>query len=320
MNEMIGRLFRVVLAFAAVALLLTAHHLNAQAQGPDCNSLVANNSYGMAFQGFLNVPMYSKANNLASPPEGIGIVPSAGAGYMTLLPNGNVGGRLTMVIGMQGVFQDLRVDESQSHYSLALDASRKPAVCAGTLIAATPESVAHFQLMVSPDGQRIELIHTDAGLAVSVTGFRMVASGCGPNTVSGKYLYNMRGWGLGGIFGVEPSQLMAGWLPFAFSGAMQFGPAAFPRLNDPGSVESWDTITENGQIFPRTATGSYSVKPDCTGIVTLTDSTITYHLEMFVDRKTGTVYMVNIDTVTIPGMAAPIPPFLLGATMSPSGQ
>ncbi len=315
MNGMIGRFLQTAFAFAAFALLLAPHTLNAQNQGQACSNLVMNQSYSQAFSGgFLNVPKYYEANNLGAPPAGVGIVPTAGAGFMTFLPNGKVSGRLTLAVGLVGLLQDLPFDPDKSNYSLSWDTTRTPAICSGTLKVVTPAEVSNFQLLVSPDGQRIEMIHTDPGLAVTVTGFQMRTSGCGNDTVKGKYLYDVRGWALaGGPFNFPSNQLLAGYFPFAFSGAMEFHPVGFPRSADPGSVGFWDTVSLNGIIYPRTGTGSYTIKPDCTGTMTLTDSTGQgFHLELFVEKKTGTLYAVNVDTV--PGTT--IPMFLVGTSMS----
>jgi hypothetical protein len=325
MNGMIGRRQHIVFALTTVALLLTAHALNAQDHGQDCSALVMNQSYSQAFSGgFLNVPKYFEANHLGAPPDGVGIVPTAGAGMITFLPQGQLSGRITLAIGLLGLIQDLPFDPAKSSYSLSLDttswnlASWGPAktvpVCSGTLKAVAPTDVFNFQLLVSPDGQRIEMIHTDIGLAVSLTANRMVTSGCRNNTVNGKYLYNVRGWALaGGPVTFPPIQLLAGYFPFDFSGAMELHPSPFPRPADPGSVGFSDSVSANGTIYPRTGTGSYAIKPDCTGTMTLTDSTgLVSHLELFVDKETGTLYAVNVDTV--PGTS--MPAFLLGMSMS----
>ena len=94
---------------------------------------------------------------------------------------------------------------------------------------------------------------------------------------------------------------------------MVLHPNPFPRPAEPGSVGFWDSVSANGTIYPRTGTGSYAIKPDCTGTMTLTDSTgQVSHLELFVDKRTGTMYAVDVDTV--PGTA--MPAFILSMSMS----
>ena len=82
-------------------------------------------------------------------------------------------------------------------------------------------------------------------------------------------------------------------------------------------MEACDVLSMNGTIMPRTESGSYTLKPDCTGLLTLADSTgMSFHLEMIVDRKSGDIYLVNVDTA--PG--ATVPAFLLAATMTPAAK
>lgn len=284
------RFHHVVLVFATVALLLTAQPLNGQIHGENCNHLVMNHSFSQGFEGFLNA--------------GFGLVPTAGAGFVTFLPQGKVKGQVTLAIGQLGLLQDL-VFGSTSQYSLSWDTTKTPALCSGAMTLNAPgEAPFNFQLLVTQDGQQIEMIHTDAGLIVGVTGFPVDTRGCSNYTLNGKYSYNSKGWALAPP-GVPPNQLLAGYLPLAMSGAIEFHPRVSPSSTS-GSVVWWDTASVNGIIVPRTGKGSYKVNPDCTGTVVLTTDDPTpgqvFNLELFVGKHGEALDLVNID----PGWPPPV--------------
>lgn len=294
----------------------------ARAQGKDCSQVVVNRSYSQTFQGFLNVPAYFAALGVPSPP-GVGIVPNAGTGWVTFLPQGKMAGRITLAIGLLGLLPDLELDSSSS-YSLSLDASKEPSVCAGDITVNAPGlpggGPLHFQLVVGQGGQQVEMIHTDAGLILALTGLPIQTSGCGNTSIRGKYTYSIKGWGLAppsGALSFPPEQLLAGYFPFAFSGAMEFSGR---RSESPGAPEGagyvvgWDTVTLNGQIMPRIYDGWYKVERSCTGTVVLHDraSNTDFHLELLVGKGGQTVHLANVDTV--PGTA--IPTFVMSAILT----
>jgi len=293
----------------------------AQAEGRDCSNLVVNRSFSQTFGGFLNVPMYFASIGVPAPPA-IGLVPNAGAGFITFLPEGKVSGQVTLAIGLLGLLPDLTF-EPTSQYSLSWDTNKTPPACSGTITLNAPgEAPFHFRLLVSRNGQQIEMIHTDTGLIVGVTGYPVRTSGCSNQTIGGKYSSNAEGWGLAAPpFSFPPDQVLAGYFPFAFSGAMEFRPNVPPAgLPDApagsGSVVGWDTPSVNGIILPRTETGWYKVDPDCTGKLVLGDSLGNdFHLEMFIGKSGKALHLVNIDTATLPGLPAPVPAFILGTTL-----
>jgi hypothetical protein len=263
-----------------------------------------------------------------SPPPEIGLVPTAGAGFLTFLPHGKVRGRVTLAIGLLGLAPDL-VFDSSSEYSLSWDTSKTPAVCSGAMILkASGEAPFHFQLLVTQDGQRIEMIHTDAGLVVGVTGFPVHTSGCSNQSLNAKYSENMKGWGLAppsGPLSFPPEQLLAGYFLFAASGAWEFHPDVPPAKTDfpdsppgSGSVVAWDTGSLNGIVLPRTMTGWYKVNPDCSGTTVLRDSlgNPDFHLELFAGENGRSVDLVNLDTVTVPGAPTPLPAYVLSITLT----
>ena len=309
--------------FAVFALLLSVPATFAQAQGNDCSRLIVNRSYSQTFQGFLNVPAYFASFGMPSP-LGIGIVPNAGSGFLTFLPGGKMAGRITLSIGLLGLLPDLEIDKDGSGYTLTWNTTKEPALCVGSVTVSAPGvpggSPLHFQLVVGQGGRQVEMIHTDTGLILGVSALPVQTGGCNNNSIRGKYSYNIKGWGLAppsGPMSFPPEQLLAGYFPFAFSGALEFSPRPADSLGTPegaGYVGGWDTVTMNGQIIPRVADGWYKVKPDCTGTVVLHDkaSNTDFHLELLVGEGSQTVHLANVDTV--PGTA--IPTFVMSAILT----
>lgn len=302
------------------ALLVLA--VSVQAQDRDCSQLVVNRSYSQTFQGFLNVPAYF-ASFGAPPPPGIdGIVPNAGSGFLTFLPQGKMAGQITLAIGKLGLIQTELNDGSE--YSLTIDPAKRPAVCAGTVTVSASGvpggAPLHFQMFVAPGGQQVEMIHTDTGLILDLTGLPVQTSGCSNHSIRGKYLYSIKGWGLAppsGPMSFPPEQLLSGYFPFAFSGAMEFSPHPSDSPDAPkgaASVYAWDTVSLNGNIIPRVGDGWYKVNRDCTGTIMLHDpgSNTDFHLELLVGKGGQTVHLANVDTLT----GTPIPTFVMSAILT----
>jgi len=328
MNCAVCRLrLSTLLALAAGGLLLASQPAISQVQGQDCSYLVADRSYSQAFGGFLNVPMYFGSFGVPSPP-GVGLVPNGGAGFITFLRDGTVKGRITLALGGLGLDQDLTFTDV-GQYVLTWDITKKPIVCSGPLSFGIP-GVAQFdfQLLVTREGRQIEMIHTDAGLIVSVTGYPVETQGCGNQTIEGRFSEDMRGWALSsqkGPLGFPPEQLLGGYFPFAASGAVEFRPRVLPPSpSSPGlpagsrSVVAWDSTSLNGAISQRVMTGWYKVNPDCSGAMAWRErqGNADSHFEMFVGESGGALYLVNTDTVTVPGLPGPIPAYVIGTTLT----
>lgn len=305
MESTIGACYRFLCLFTVVVLLATAQPLNAQPhQGGDCSYLVVNRSFSQAFGGFLNVPLYFNSLGV-TPPPGIGLVPTGGAGFVTFLPHNKLAGQVTLAIGQLGLIQDLVVDSTTSEYSLSWDTSNQPAVCSGTMILNTSgEAPFNFQVVVNPDGPQIHMVHTDAALIVGVIGFPIETSRCSNRTLNGTYSYTINGWELaGGQLPLPPETLLAGYFTFVMSGTMRFGN---------GSIAFSDSGSLDGIIYSRTGTGSYSEK-DCTAAATLTDSLGNhFNVELFVGQDAKALYMVDVDEV--PG--TPLPMWIFGGTLT----
>jgi hypothetical protein len=308
-------------AFVAAALLASVYPLSAQGSGEDCSDLVVNRSFTQGFtQGYLNVPMYFGSLSLAPPPD-IGLVPTAGGGFVTFLPHGKLAGQQTLVVGLLGIQPDMPVDNS-SQYTLTWDKTKTPAVCSGTMTVNSSAVSAHFQLRVSQDGQEIDTIHSDTGISLAVSGFAMDTAGCRVDTLKGLYSYQAKGWSLSPqtpplIF--SPAQLLAGYYPFVMSGHMNFNPGVLRPLTPGSGYVTWgDSVGANGVIVQRAGTGWYKVNPNCTGTIALFDPTLGYefHLELFIGKNAGALYFVNTDTITVPGAPGPLPMHVLGMTVT----
>jgi len=319
----IRRVLLIVFVLTLADISVSAQTSFTTKSAQDCSQLVVNHSYSQTFQGFLNIPAYFASFGVPSPP-GMGLVPNGGTGYLTFLPHGKLSGRVTLAIGLLGLIPDLQPDET-SQYTLTWDTSNKPPLCSGTLTMNVPgEDSFHFQLVASEDGQQIEMIHTDPGLIVSVTGTRVRTAGCSNNSVQGKFAANARGWLLSpdsGPMHFPPEQLLSGYAPFAFSGGLQFqarmspSPVDFPEAPEgAASTSGWDTISLNGLILSRTERGWYKINPDCTGTMTLRDDlgNPDFHLELFVGERGDSVHMVNVDAIPDTG----VPLFVLGMTVT----
>ncbi|MFN7995840.1 MAG: hypothetical protein U0Q18_19670 [Bryobacteraceae bacterium] len=308
----------LILGFlAALTLAGAVQNLNAQPwSGSDCSYLVVNRSFSQAFTGTLNMPVYG----IPAPP-GIGTVPNGGAGFITFLPNHKLGGQVTLAIGQLALIPDIVFDTNSSVYSLSWDKSMQPSVCSGTMTFIAPgEAPFDFHVVVSPDGRQIQMIHTDIGLTVGITGYPVEISGCTNRSIHGAYSYTVNGWGMaGGSFSFLPEQLLGGYFPFVMSGSMAFNPRT-PGAGGPdtGSIALSDYYSVNGTILPRTATGWYSVKPNCTGSAVIVDSAngTQFGLELFVGNGGKALYLVNVDYV--PG--TPLPMWILGATLTRMGD
>jgi hypothetical protein len=321
----LGKFRYVIVLCGVVALFLTVPVLRAQTSGADCGSLVVNHSYANTFSGFMNTGEYL-GFNLGDQGQW-GLVPNAGAGIVTFLPGGVVKNTETIVVGQFAVQQDAGLTGT---YNLKWDMSKTPALCAGpvhmivngTGTNGIPAVADDFQVTVTPDGQRVEMIHTNAGLIVDTTAEPAGTAGCRNNTIDGKYTYTTRGWGLGALMGMDDSvpaqsaQMLAGYLPAAMSGAMQFSshvaaPDGFEGVFAGASaVSGWDTLSINGgpPVY-RKMIGWYKVNRDCTGTLVLRDDSGVdpdFQIELFVGKGGDSVYGVNMNTISMGGPAVPV--------------
>jgi hypothetical protein len=312
---------RIGVALLTVAILTPTVSIaaNRTSNGSDCSYLVVNRTYANQFSGFLNVPAYFAAHGIPAPP-GVGVVPNAGAGTMTFLPDGKMTSTETLAIGLLGLQQDLVI---KGTYSVTWDTSRDPVVCSGAVQGFSADGTAYnFDIAVSRDGLRIDAIHTDQGIMVGFSMSPMKGGRCRNDSVEGTYSINTQGWVLGlALGGAPPEQELGGYVAGTSMGAIRFRPYASPSgfADAPagaGSIEKWDTLSLNGMIIPRKTIGWYKINPNCTGTLTMRDNTGVpdSHLELVVGKEGEAVYSVIVDTATVNGMT--ITPHILGMTFN----
>jgi hypothetical protein len=175
--------------------MLAVPALAAQIAGGDCSYLVAGHSYANTFEGFMNT---QKFGGFTLPDQDgnpqWGLLPNAGAGVTTFYPDGTAKNTESIVIGQFGVIPKVEV---KGTYSLKWDTSRFPVLCTGTAHLAGSGMLDDFQITVTPDGNRVEMIHTNPGLIVQTRTLPAETRGCRNSTIAGSYTYSTTGWGLG---------------------------------------------------------------------------------------------------------------------------
>ena len=286
-------------AMATVLLMLAISPLSsAQIPNADCSYLIAGRTFAQLFDGYFNSGLLE---------NGGGVLPNAGGGVLTFHPHGRLTGKLTLTVGQLFEAQDVPL-LSDSNYSLEWDTTKHPILCTGTATTDDIMSGPHkFQLVVSSDGTRVEMFHTDFGLALGVSLNLMPPGRCNNRSLQSTYSYNAKGWMVPppppDFPAQSATQLLNDFMPFAFSGAIKFDPnrpaPSEPPDAPPGSayLEGWDTVSLNGVIVPRTYTGWYLVNADCTSTQAFVDGQgHSTHVEAFVTKE-GTLQIVNVDPV-----------------------
>jgi hypothetical protein len=287
-------------------------------------------SYANLFEGFMNSQKF--AGFTLGDDHQWGLLPNAGAGVTTFLAHGVVKNTESIMVGQFAVFPKVDVVGT---YKLQWDSSRIPVLCTGTAhltgVAYGMPMVDDFQITVTPDGNHVDMIHTNAGLIVQTRTRPAETQGCRNRTVSGKYTYSTTGWGARQFEpGAAPPQMLAGYVSAAMTGAMQFFPAvtAPEGFEDvpPGAslVTAWDTLSIDGGIpltgstfvpIYRKQQGWYKVDPaTCTGTIVLRDDTGVdpdFQIRFYIGKGGDAVYALNVNNLEdlIPG--ASIPAFVM---------
>jgi hypothetical protein len=313
-----------------LAPLLTAPVGSAQTTGADCSYLVAGHSYANTFEGFMNTQKFGGFR--LGDERQWGLLPNAGAGVMTFQAGGNVKNTESIMIGQFGVMPKVDV---KGTYSLKWDTSKFPILCTGTAhltgsFRGIP-MVDDFQISVTPDGKRVEMIHTNPGLIVQTITGPAETRQCRNNIISGKYTYSTTGWGLGQFEpDAGPQQMLAGYITAAMTGGMQF----FPGVAAPDGFENvptgasallaWDTLSIDGGVpvnnlfvpVYRKQWGWYKVDPDdCSGTMVLRDDTgrnPDFQINFYIGKDGDVIYAVNVNNFAdlLPGAPA-IPVFVM---------
>jgi len=131
---------------------------------------------------------------------------------------------------------------------------------------------------------RISLFVLTLALAASST-LTAHASACSNSTIQGSYAFTIHGT----VFLPDGSTLLIDGL-------------AKTTFDGKGNITQLDAVAANGNVAPGWAsnTGTYSVNPDCTGTVTVTNGNQPpIHLQMIVAQSGNTIHDMVID----PGFA-----------------
>jgi len=326
---MFARSHSLAFVCSLAVAVLAAPAGSAQTAGADCSYLVAGHSYVNTFEGFMNTQKF--AGFLLGDQQQWGLVPNAGAGIMTFNAGGVVKNTESILIGQLGVMPKADV---QGTYSLKWDTSKYPILCTGkahlTGIAGSTPLVDDFQITVTPDGNRVEMIHTNPGLIVQTITRRAESRPCRNSTIAGKYTYSTTGWGYGQFEpGAGPPQMLAGYITAAMTGGMQFlpgvaAPGGFDDVPDGASAMlAWDTLSIDGGVpanntfvpVYRKQWGWYKVDSNCIGTMVLRDNTgmdPDFQIKFYIGKGGNEIDAVNVNNLAdlVPGAPA-IPVFLM---------
>ncbi len=253
--------FVLITAFVALSLTITP-----ALSGTDCGYKVAGRTFGYQFEGFVNFG------------PGGDQYPNAGGGSFTFMPNGNIRGKINLTVGPYPPSSGTIV-ETLSHYKLTWDSTRDPMVCVGTAtVVSDVAPPSNFQIVVSQDGTQLNFIHNDLGITITFVAYDMFPRDCSNHTLRSTYAYTATGWMQPppSMPPVDAKQMIGGFMPFAFSGALHFVPQQRPSSAAPGPdgssyLEGWDLVALNGFEVPRKYVGWYKVNPDCSATMTLKD-------------------------------------------------
>ena len=165
--------------------------------------------------------------------------------------------------------------------------------CTGTGQFFSPDlGLVKYYFVVSDNGDQIDLINTNQGIALQGTGRRIALAGARPNCdnrmIEGRYIFRLEG---------------------SFPGVTNLASVGYfihtPYDRENGKVSGFDTNSFSGQIAPRSTQGTYKLNRDCTGSGRYGDSlgnTIDY-VFMVVDRGKQIYLQSNYPGGNVAGLA-----------------
>ncbi len=317
----------VLVVFAPLAFSSPAFAV--PAPGSDCSSLVMGKSYANSFSGLINLPVYLAAFHV-TPPAGSGLGPAGGGGTLTFSSGGAFTLKETLTTGMLGVNKDVAITGT---YQLTYLSYKNPIVCTGSMsghgLLLNHQVPFNYQLIVSADGSRVEMLETDSGSIVGITSWRMPASGTCSNanlndsfSVGEDHSDNAAGWMLN--TSAASGQMLNDYVPLAISGALQFSPetspSGFPTApSGAAALTAWETISVDGSMLPVPFTGWYLVNSNCTGSMLLhaTNSAVSDTLYEIFLAADGSVQVVDENNPKTLANGASTPSFIIGARLTP---
>lgn len=290
--------FALLVLVIGSTLVASAQITRLPITGPDCRYLVAGRTDAHSFEGYINTELFPL-------PGMSGVYPNAGTGTITFNADGTVGGATAIKIG-PAYFDN--VPMINATYRVSWDVTKTPVVCMGTMKTDMPQSptgTENWQVVVTKGGDQVELIHTDMGLIVGVAIYPAAKGGCGNGTLHSAYTYNAKGWTLPppNLPPPTPADMLNGFVPFAFNGAIVFRPElTLPNSltgAPPGSayLQGWDMVSMAGFIMPRTYVGWYKVEVDCSATMVLLDNigTPLIHTKVQIFKNADAIGILNVD-------------------------
>lgn len=166
--------------------------------------------------------------------------------------------------------------------------------CTGTgrFATSSPLGVITYYFVLSDNGDQIDLINTNAGVALQGTARRIALAGqrprCDNRMIEGRYSFRLEG---------------------SFPGVSNLASVGYfthtPYDRETGKVSGFDMNSFSGQIAPRSTQGTYKLNSDCTGSGRYGDSfgnTIDY-VFMVVDRGNQIYLQSNYPGGNVAGLA-----------------
>jgi hypothetical protein len=243
---------RIVITVLSLCLTITAfvmagHHLSgrntvqartavaapAQTQPPRCSNSTASGTYGYRMNGTI-----------------VGVGPFLVNGFFVHNPDGTSAVRAWVAIN------------GQSFLTTGVNGTFKTnADCTGSGTFFGPELglQVSYDFIVTDNGNQLEILNTNQGIALQGVGRRIAAAGQRPNCnarmIEGHYSYRLEG----NIPGV-PNLAAVGYFIHT------------PYDSENGKISGFDTNSFNGQIRPRSIQGTFKLNSDCTGTGNYGDS------------------------------------------------
>lgn len=166
--------------------------------------------------------------------------------------------------------------------------------CTGTgrFPTSSPLGVVTYYFVLTDGGDQIDLINTNAGVALQGTARRIALAGqrprCDNRMIEGRYSFRLEG---------------------SFPGVSNLASAGYfshtPIDRENGKVSGFDMNSFSGGILPRSTQGEYKLNSDCTGSGRYTDSfnNVIDYVFMVVDRGQHIYLQSNYPGGNVAGLA-----------------
>lgn len=305
------------LLFAAAVVLIASGPLSAQSEGSDCSSLVSDRTYAQGYGGFVNVPVFLSAHSYPSIANA-GLAPATVYARLKFLPGGQISGTATLSLGALGVIQDLTLD-NYAVYSLTWDGTDTPNACSGTMTVSAPKlPTFHFNLIVAAMGREVDFSSAETGVGGGVPFYELQPGlTCSDSFIDGVYTYNMPGWALAATgSGIPSAQLLTGYSAQSSDGLVEFQPST--KTGVTSTFTYWGWTNNNGTLSSWAGSGTYKVKEDCSGTMTMNvTGGGSVELEFFAGDPNGAVYLTVVSPTSTKGPVGYIPGSVAAGAIHP---